>query len=320
VPGEPPSAGEPAGADPGSAAPTERPTVQITRPGKVLWPDEGTTKADLIAYYRAVSSWLLPYLKDRPLVLDRYPDGIAGKSFFQKNAPEFAPEWVRTEPVWSEDTAKETRFFVCDDEETLVYLANSAAIPLHVWASRVGSLQAPDWAILDLDAKQAEFRAVVAVARALHELAEEVGLPCFAKTSGATGMHLLIPLGGQCTHQQARQLATLLARWVARELPEAASVARTPAQRRGKVYVDALQNGYGKLLVAPYSVRPLPGAPVSTPLAWREVTNRLDPRRFTIATLPRRLARQREDPLRGVLAAVPDLPGALEGLARKLPA
>lgn len=317
LPGEPPAAGDVTAASANEPA-AERPTVRITRPGKVLWPAEGYTKSDLIAYYRAIASWLLPYLKDRPLVLDRYPDGIDGKSFFQKNAPDFAPDWVRTEPVWSEETGKETRYFVCGDEETLVYLANSAAIPLHVWASRIGSVQAPDWAIVDLDAKDAEFAAVVRVARALHRLADDVGLPCYVKTSGATGLHLLVPLGGQCTHEQARQLASLLARWVARELPEIASIARSPSQRRGKVYVDALQNGYGKLLVAPYSVRPRPGAPVSAPLSWREVTGRLDPRRFTLETMPKRLRRNAEDPLRGVLTGTVDLAAALERLAPRL--
>ncbi len=317
LPGEPPAPGEVAAASASEDA-AERPTVQITRPGKVLWPAEGYTKGDLIAYYRSVASWLLPYLKDRPLVLDRYPDGIDGKSFFQKNAPDFAPEWVRTEPVWSEESGKETRYFVCDDEETLVYLANSAAIPLHVWASRVGALQAPDWAIVDLDAKDAEFRHVVRVARALRRLCESIDLPSFVKTSGATGLHVLLPLGGQCTHEQARQLATLLARLVAQQLPEIASVARMPSQRKGRVYVDALQNGYGKLLVAPYSVRPRPGAPVSMPLAWSEVTTRLDPGRFTMTTAPARLRRKGDDPLRPVLDSGADLPSALERLAERL--
>jgi bifunctional non-homologous end joining protein LigD len=296
----------------------DRPRVQITRPGKVLWPAEGYTKGDLIAYYRAVAPHLLPYLRNRPLVLDRYPDGIEGKSFFQKNAPEFAPEWVRTAPVWSDEAGSETRYFVCDDEETLIYLANSAAIPLHIWASRLASIQAPDWSILDLDAKDASFADVVKVARALHALCKAIDLPCFAKTSGATGLHVLIPLGGRCTHEQSRQLAALLAQVVARQLPEIASIARGPAHRKGRVYVDFLQNGYGKLLVAPFSVRPRPGAPVSTPLRWNEVTARLDPGRFTIESLPRRLDRLARDPLLPVLDERPDLAAALERLAGRL--
>ena len=287
------------------------PRLELTRPEKVFWPAEGYTKGDLIDYYRKVAPVLLPYLRDRPLVLDRYPDGIDGKSFFQKNAPEFAPDWIRTEPVWSEDTDKETRYFICDDEPTLVYMANSGAIPLHVWGSRVGSPQAPDWSILDLDAKDAPFIAVVEVARAIRRLCRSIELPCHVKTSGATGLHVLIPLGGQCTFTQSKQLAALLAQIVARQLPEQASVARSPRSRQGKVYIDALQNGYGKLLVAPYSVRPLPGATVSMPLSWREVNGKLDPGRFTIKTAPARIRRWRADPVAAVLDCQPDLVTAL---------
>lgn len=290
--------------------------VAISRPNKVFWPEDGITKGDLIGYYRAVADRLLPYLADRPLVLDRYPDGYQGKSFFQKNAPEFAPEWVRTETVWSDD--KETRYFVCDSLDMLTYLINSGAIPLHVWSSRLRDLQAPDWCILDLDAKDAEFSQVIQVARALHRLCEEIGLPAVAKTSGATGMHVLIPLGGQVTHEQSKQLAFLLAQLVSQQLPDVASVARTPGRRIGKVYVDAIQNGYGKLLVAPFSVRPRPGAPVSTPLRWSEVDGKLDPAAFTVRTIPARLQRQRADPWKLVLEARPDLPQALARLAELL--
>jgi bifunctional non-homologous end joining protein LigD len=304
------------------AAAAPRPQPRLSNLDKVFWPAEGYTKGDLVEHYRAVAPHLLPFLRDRPVVLDRYPDGIGGKSFFQKNAPPFLPDWVRTEAIWAEGGddggGKETRFVICDDVETLVLLANLGAIPLHVWASRAGSLQAPDWAILDLDAKDAPFPSVVSIARALERLCGEVGLPAFAKTSGATGLHVLLPTGGLLTHEQARQLAEVLARLVVTEHPDLASIARTPASRQGLVYVDYLQNGYGKLLVAPYSVRPLPGAPVSTPLTWREVNGRLDPAAFTIRTLPRRLARRKSDPLAALLTAHPDLYGALERLAARL--
>jgi bifunctional non-homologous end joining protein LigD len=223
---------------------------------------------------------------------------------------------VRTEIVWSDD--KETRYFVCDSLDMLTYLINSGAIPLHVWSSRLRDLQAPDWCILDLDAKDAEFAQVVRVARALHRLCKEIGLPAVAKTSGATGMHVLIPLGRQVTHEQSKQLAFLLAQLVSQELPDDASVARTPGRRLGKVYVDAIQNGYGKLLVSPFSVRPRPGAPVSTPLRWSEVNGKLDPAKFTVKTVPARLKRQRADPWKDVLDARPDLPAALARLAELL--
>ena len=304
-------------ASPSREAP-ERPTVAFTRLEKVFWPDEGYTKGDLIDFYRSVSRWLLPYLEDRPVVLDRYPDGIHGKNFYQKHAPDFAPDWIRTEPIWSEEGGQETAYFVCDDQETLLYLANLGAIPLHVWASRFTTLQAPDWSILDLDAKEAPFADVIEVARAIHQLCQSIELPCFAKTSGATGMHVLIPLGGRCTYAQSRQLAQVLSQVIASQLSEIATVARTVAMRKGRVYIDALQNGYGKLLVSPLSVRPRPGGPVSTALSWSEVEPGLEPREFTIKTVPERLGAAAEDPLLPVLTTAPELPRILERLAEKL--
>lgn len=286
---------------------TEAPKLRLTRREKVFWPEEGYTKGDLLDYYEAIAPAMLPFLEDRPLVLDRYPDGIAGKSFFQKDAPDHVPGWVRTESVWSKDSSKETRYFVCDDVETLLYLVNLGTIPFHVGSSRIGSLEKPDWTILDLDAKDAPFEHVVKVAQTIHRLSKQIGWPAYVKTSGATGLHVLLPLGGRATHEQSRQLAELLARVVVSQEPEIASIARLPGARKGKVYVDFLQNGSGKLLVAPYAVRPLAGAPVSIPLTWREVTGKLDPQRFTIDTVPGRVKRKRKDPLLPVLGAGPDL-------------
>ncbi len=293
------------------------PDVQITRPHKVFWPDEGYTKGDLVDYYRAIAPWLLPYLRDRPVVLTRYPDGINGKSFFQKNIPDFTPRWIRTESIWSEDSGKETRYFICDTAETLLYLANLGTIPLHLWSSRVRSLQAPDWSILDLDAKEAPFSSAVKVARAIGKLCQEIELDCFVKTSGASGLHVLVPLGGACTYQQSRQIAELIARLVVQELRDIASIARTPRARKGKIYIDTIQNGYGKLLVSPFCVRSRPGAPVSMPLRWTELNSRLSPARFHIKNAPTRLKRLKKDPMAAVLERKPDLTSALARLAER---
>ena len=298
--------------DPGQEAEPPR-EVPFTNRDKVFWPEDGFTKGDLIDYYQAIAPWLLPYLENRPLVLDRYPDGIHGKSFFQKNAPDFAPEWIRTERLWSEDSEEETLVFVCDNVETLLYLANLGTIPIHVAANRVHSLQNPDWCILDLDCKDAPFDAAIEIAQSLHQLCDAARMPSFAKTSGATGLHVLLPLGGQCTHEQSKQLALLLARVVVDRLPEIASIERLPAQREGKVYVDALQNGYGKLLVAPFSARPRVGGPVSMPLRWDEVVPGLDPAAFDLKTAPERLTTLGDDPLRPLLGPAPSL---LEVLGR----
>jgi bifunctional non-homologous end joining protein LigD len=294
------------------------PTVVFSNLKKTFWPAEGYTKGDLIEYYRAIAPWLLPYLRDRPLVLTRYPDGIEGKSFYQKDAPEFAPEWMRTVPIWSEDTQREIRYFVCDSPESLLYIANMGSIPLHLWASRVESLELPDWCVLDLDPKEASFSDVVKVARVIHELCEEVELPNFVKTTGKTGLHILLPLGRQCTYEQSRTLGELLARLVIRQLPEITTITRVIQKRGPKVYLDYLQNRRGQTIVAPFSVRPLPGATVSMPLEWKEVNAKLDVTRHTIRSAPARMSKLKRDPMAPVLAEAPDLVSVLERLAGRL--
>jgi bifunctional non-homologous end joining protein LigD len=293
--------------------------VPFSNLGKLFWPDEGYTKGDLIEYYRQISPWLLPYLRDRLLVLTRYPDGIKGKSFFQKDAPGFAPGWVRLERVWSEEGGREIDYFVADDLETLLYVINLGTIPLHVWGSRSSDLAHPDWCILDLDPKGAPFAHVVEIAQAIHALAQEIVLPTYIKTSGSSGLHVLVPLGRLLTFQQCRQLGELLARVVSSRLKEIATIARAPRDRGGRVYIDYLQNGHGKLLAAPFSARPVPGALASAPLLWDEVDESLDPRAFTIKTLPERMSAFGRDPLAPVLSESVDLQKALERLAARLP-
>jgi bifunctional non-homologous end joining protein LigD len=315
----------PAGERPGDGGPARpgrprRPPEQkvlVTNPGKVFWPTDGYTKGDLVGYYETVAPLLLPYLRDRPIVLTRYPDGIAGKSFFQKDAPEFAPSWVRTERIYSKDADRDIDYFVVDDTEMLRYVANLGTIPIHVWSARIGRLEQPDWLVLDLDPKGAPFQDVVRVARALHAILEELALPAYTKTSGATGLHLLVPLAARYTHEQARTFARLLALVAVAAVPDIATIARPLAARGGKVYLDFGQNGHGRTIVAPFSVRPLPGAPVSCPLDWSEVTPRLDPARFTIRTVPERFAR-RADPLAKVLGPGIDMVAAIARMESRL--
>jgi bifunctional non-homologous end joining protein LigD len=288
---------------------------KLSNPDKVFWPEEGYTKKDLFDFYRAVSPWLLPYLADRPLVLTRYPDGIDGKSFYQKNVPVSAPEWIRTERVASEGSDKEIEYFVADDRASLLYMANLGSIPLHIWASRAGTLDRPDWCVLDLDPKGAPFEHVVRIARLLHQVCEEIELDNFVKTSGSTGLHVMIPLGRAFDYEQSRVLGELLARVILQEAGEIGTIARALQAREGKVYIDYLQNRRGQLLVAPFSVRPVPGASVSTPLGWHEVNRGLDIHKFTIRSVPRRLSRSKIDPLRPVLDRAPDLPAVLARLS-----
>ena len=301
-----------------ASEPADGSKVVISNPDKVFWPAEGYTKLDLIHFYRDISPWLLPYLADRPLVLTRYPDGIEGKSFFQKNAPPYIPDWVRTKQMWSEHAQREIEYFVCDELDALLYIANMASIPLHVWGSRLSDLQHPDWCILDLDPKGAPFEHVVRIAQRIRELCEEIELPHFLKTSGSTGLHVLIPLGGQCTFEQCRMLAEVLARVTQSDLRDIATVDRAMRARKGRVYIDFGQNGHGRLLVSPFCVRPLPGAPVSTPLPWDELHEGLVQHEFTIRTVPERMGKLGEDPLRAVMKLKPDLEQALQQLLAKM--
>jgi bifunctional non-homologous end joining protein LigD len=299
-------------------APDDRPAreLRLTRLHKELWPDDHITKGDLIAYYRAIAPHMLPYLRDRPTVLTRYPDGITGEMFYQKDLPEWAPPWLRTTTTWSEHSQREIHYVLIDDADGLAFVANLASIPIHAWASRIGSLERPDWTIIDLDPKNAPREHVVPLALAIRALCDDIALPTFVKTSGQTGLHVLIPLAGQCTFDQARDLAYLIGLIIERRHPTMATTARNPAARGGRVYLDWGQNAHGQLLVAPFSVRPVPGAPVSMPLTWDEVVPDLDPRQFHLRNALARAEAWTSDPFAGVLSVKPDLQAALEALGR----
>ncbi len=300
------------------AEPAERPrTVQLTNQKKVFWPAEGYTKGDLIAYYDAIAPHLLTYLRDRPVFLTRYPDGIEGKSFYQKDAPVFTPDWVRTVMIRSGDGERANRFFVVNDAETLRYLANLGTIPIHMWSSRVNSIEHPDWMILDLDPKGAPFAHVIQVAHTLHRILDDLGLPSFPKTSGASGLHILVPLAARYTYEQSRTFARLLAMMAVEEQSKIATVARLIDAREGKVYVDFGQNGHGQSIVSPFCVRPLPGAPVSCPLTWREVNAKLDPSKYTIKTAPGRFEKM-DDPMAAVLGAGIRMDEAIRKMERRM--
>ncbi|MGH7353850.1 MAG: DNA ligase D [Candidatus Rokuibacteriota bacterium] len=292
------------------------PRVTITNPTKVFWPATSYTKRDLVDYYERIAPFMLPYLKDRPVVLTRYPDGIEGKSFFQKDAPTWAPAWIRTERIHSPHAQRDIHYFIVNDVETLRFIANMAAIPLHFWHSRLGTLDRPDWLVLDLDPKGAPFQHVVKVARALKRILDDLDLPSFVKTSGATGLHILVPLGARYGYDEARTFARLLAVMGVEVGPEISTVARPLKSRGGKVYIDWGQNGHGQTVVAPFSVRPRPGAPVSCPLRWEEIDTRLDPAQFTIKTAPARFEKH-GDPMAPVLSGAIDLRAVLARMERR---
>jgi bifunctional non-homologous end joining protein LigD len=290
-------------------------TINFSNLKKIYWPDDKYTKGDLVEYYRAIWPWMAVYLLNRPLVMTRFPDGIDGKSFYQKDAPEFAPDWIRTYPIWSEDTQRDIRYFVCDDIDALLYVANLGSIPMHIWNSRVGSLELPDWCVIDLDPKEAPFSDVIRTAIAMHTLCDSIGLPNYVKTTGKTGLHILLPLGRQVTYAQCRTLGELLARVVLRELGSIATITRHVTKRGDKVYLDYLQNRHGQMIVSPFSVRPLAGASVSMPLEWHEVDQSLNPRNYTIKSAIERMERLGHDPCAQVLEDRPDLSAVLAKLA-----
>ena len=292
--------------------------VKFSNLDKVFWPEEGYTKGDLIEYYRSMGPWLLPYLKNRPVVLTRYPDGINGKSFYQKDAPGFVPDWIQTIPIWSEDTQRDIQYFVANDIETLVYLVNLGTIPLHIWMSRIDDLTRPDWCLIDLDPKEAPFEHVITLAKTMKTVCDEVDMPAFIKTTGKSGLHIMLPLGRQLTYAQCLQLAMLFARLVTDQHTDVATTARTISKREGKVYVDAFQNRAGQLMVAPYSVRPSPKAPVSMPIEWDEVNGKLHNTNFTIANALKRMQKLGHDPVAPVLELKPNLVGVLERLNERL--
>ncbi|MGE5431506.1 MAG: non-homologous end-joining DNA ligase [Syntrophomonadaceae bacterium] len=262
----------------------------LTNTDKVYWPEEGYTKGDLINYYKSVSEYMLPYLKDRPHTLLRHPDGIKGESFFQKHMGNTVPEWIKTIKVAPESGRKEIDYLVCTNEESLLYMVNLGCIEINPWFSKVKKLRYPDFMVIDLDPLEVSFDTVVETALAVREvIADEAKAKCYCKTSGATGLHIYIPLNSKYEFEVSKEFAHLIARVVHEKLPGTTSLERSPDKRKGKVYLDYLQNKTGATVAAPYSVRPGPGAPVSTPLSWDEVKRGLDPMEFTIKTAHKRL-------------------------------
>jgi len=240
---------------------------------KVLWPKDGFTKGDLIAYYLSVSRWLLAHLRDRPLTLERYPDGIGAGSFFEKQAPRFKPEWIPTVALSADQQSRKISYILCNDEATLAWCANLAAIVLHVWYSRVPTEDHPDYALFDLDPWEGcTMKTLARVALFFRDALAAIGLHPLVKTSGGSGLHVVVPLQPRYEYEAVKQFAEIVARRVAAELPAQTTLERTIARRpRGKVYLDWVQVGRGKTVVPPYAVRARAGAPVSMPLEWSEV-------------------------------------------------
>ena len=261
-----------------------RSRVRFTHLDGIYWPDEGYTKRDLVAYYDVVAELILPYLRNRPESLNRQPNGIGEPGFFQKDV-ENSPVWAKTVPIHSESGDRDINWLVCDNRDTLLYMANLGCIEVNPWLSRLSSLDKPDFCLVDLDAKACPFDSVITVALETKKLLNELGVPSYPKTSGKTGMHICIPLNSKYSYDQSRQFAELVVGMIHDRLPRLTSIERDPSKRRNQIYLDYLQNRRGQTMAAPYCVRPVPGAHVSTPLSWEEVDRKLRPQSFTIKTV-----------------------------------
>ncbi len=286
--------------------------VRLSNPDKVLYPRDGITKRDVFAYYERIAPIVLPHLRGRPLTLQRWPDGIDGEQWYQQHPPQGTPPWVRR--ITDEGGEEHV---VADDVDTLRWLANLAALTLHVWSAHVADasttqraverdLCQPDWVVIDLDPGAGPWTHVIEVALAIRLLLEKLELPSVVKTTGKRGLHVVVPFAPGPSHDDAVRLGGLIATAVAKVLPAIATTERSIPKRKGRLYVDFLQNGHGRTIAAPYTLRALDGAPVSTPIRWSEVTPKLDPSAFTLRTVPARIDAH-GDLFAGALAGAPDV-------------
>ena len=264
--------------------------VSVSNLEKPLWPKEGITKYDLIDYYLGVSDYILPFLKDRPQNLHRHPNGIDQDGFYQKDTPDGYPDWIETTSIHSESSNKDIDYMLCQNEATLIYMANLGCIEINPWNARIESLDRPDYIVIDLDPSDKNtFKEVIEVAQAFQELLQHLKVEGYCKTSGSSGLHIYIPMGAKYTFEEGRDFCKLLCTVVQEQLPKLTTMERPLKARKGRIYLDYLQNRAGQTLASVYCARPKPGATVSTPLLWKEVNSKLDKDAFTIFTIKDRL-------------------------------
>jgi bifunctional non-homologous end joining protein LigD len=266
-------------------------SLHLTNQNKIYFPYDGITKGDIINYYNEVADVILPYLIGRPQSLNRFPNGIKGHSFYQKDIDvEKSPDWLKTTQIYAESSDKEIDYLLCNDKATLLYMVNIGCIEINPWNSVIKHLEKPDWAVIDLDPSDPnEFTEVVKAALTVKKVMDELETECYCKTSGVSGLHIYIPLAAKYKYEDVRRFAELIAHTVNVRLPQTTTVTRTIKKRDKKIYIDYLQNSFGQTLASPYSVRPKQGATISTPLEWNEVNKNLSPSRFTIKNILNRL-------------------------------
>lgn len=260
----------------------------LTNLDKIFWEEEGYTKGDVIAYYDSMADFILPYLKDRPMVLNRHPNGIAGESFYQKNVSlSKIPSWVQTTTI--SHKGRKVEYILVQDKDTLLYVANLGCIELNPFHARVASLDKPDYLLIDFDPEDVHFDQVVQAALVTHDILDSLNIANFCKTSGGRGLHIYVPLAAQYDYVQTQNITKVIGFLTERQLPDLISFERSPSKRQKRIYIDVPRNASGQTIAATYSLRPRPHAPVSTPLRWKEVKAGLDPLAFNINTVPKRV-------------------------------
>jgi bifunctional non-homologous end joining protein LigD len=291
-------------------------SVELSSTGKVFYPDDKITKGDVIEYYRTVADRMLPYLRDRPVTMERYPDGITGHRIVQKNVPDYFPDWVTRAEIRKQDGT--LRQVICDKPATLVYLANQACIEPHIFLSRIDKIDRPDQLVFDLDPPGAAgFEPARRAALWLKSLlTDELEVTPFVKTTGGKGLHVHVPLSRREGFDEARGFASAVAAELAARHPDAVTTEQRKDKRGDRVYLDVMRNAYAQTVIAPYAVRARPGAGVATPLHWQEVTDRaVEPAAFSLRTIPERLAGT-DDPWAGMSRRHYDLAGLRRRLDR----
>ena len=280
--------------------------IKFTRLSKVLWPEDGITKRDLFNYYYQVVDYILPYLKDRPLTLYRFPNGIHKPGFYQKDVKGKAPDWIKKTFPYTTSEGEHKEYLVGSDESYLLWMASLGCIEMNPWFSRIQSPDNPDYCVIDLDPDKNTFEQVIEAALVVKKVLDAIDVPSYPKTSGSTGMHIYIPLEAKYTYDQSQLFGRIIAKLVHEQIPEYTSIERQIKNRKGKMYVDFLQNRPGATIAGPYSLRPKPGATVSMPLSWDEVKPGLTMRDFTIHNAFSRL-KETGDLFKGVLGKGIDL-------------
>jgi len=288
-------------------------TIRFSNLSKLYWPEEKITKRDLLNYYYRIAPFILPYIKDRPQTMYRFPSGIHKKGFYQKDVKGKVAEWLPTYSYYSETDEREKEFPVCSDEAGLLYLVSLGCISMNPWSSRMDDPDHPDWCILDLDPDKNPFEEVIEAAQVIREVLDAIGVPSFCKTSGSTGLHIYMPLERKYTYEDSKEFGRAIVKVVQQRLPGFTSIERLTSNRKGKVYLDFLQNRPQATVASPYSVRARPGAPVSMPLPWDEIKKGLQIRDFTIYNAFEK-AKEQGDVFTGVLGKGIDMERALERL------